>query len=775
MKKRLAVYTDFVKSRTQQSRFKSIVDINPIDNIKKVGLIKDRDTLTINDNIIEFTGLYEENDIGRGIFIRDDSITEIEDLGVILEINGYKYKRQYKGVVYLDWFGNDYTIGLVAALKYGKIKCVLGKEYNLEFNTTLGIVIKNNVEIDGNGSIFKITHKGLSNLFTFYFNTPIEYFVWNDSKFIFDIDIFALFYRSYNVKFLDLYTNNTFPTTVTIKEIPGKSGLVQTGLNKFDPLTFDANAYALNTGFINYQVYTYNFLSKPYDQELYNIGNDLVTLPSTNDMSVESEYNLYLISNPKDTGSSITDYIVGLLSYVQIVSNGPGSGSAGNSLQAWMPGDYSEGIGAYYIIILPMMNDYIEYDENTCIKLNERAFVFLLEYTLEAASNPRPANITIKDNCYILPFKCKQSFEQISAYKNYVYLVQQLSYDAPTITSLPENDVIAEIFEANKNQIIQGFGGNFELPDGSIIDFIAEEKQDTTKKLKSGEMFFDRELNPNFVTLYYGDPDVIRLYSPLEADFFIKLGFRYLDVMEQGMDIQGNIINIKNPDTPATQFTEYDISKLPATNGILMDTKPAKITGEYTFTDLPLVTHTEIVGDNDFVRLKDLKNFDVNRNVMVKSIDQIVGGNKTLLNIITMPLATTADQFCIKENLSIRNKEVYNELKQYTLEKAKEIGLIKDYVEIYPVGSTYMQFINLDTKQFELYETPDYIFGGVWKCLTDDKDITSFANIPGTLVNEHIEETFTEEVDGQDNYVLSNITTDSMPQHIPYKVWIREQ
>ena len=231
MKRKLATSSDFTQVKMQQNRNGEIVEINPVDNIVKVGLIKDRANLVIDDYMIEFEGLYEEQDIGQGIFIRDDSITDADDLGVIITVNGYKYRRQYIGPVYLDWFGEDYLLGLKNAIKYNYIKC-LPKIYNIEVEKITSFLITNNVEIDGNGSIFTITHPDtLLWLFTFNFNKTIDYFIWNYTKFEFTINTLFKFNREYNVGYLDFYSYNLFPWTLTDTEynitmIPATNGIL---------------------------------------------------------------------------------------------------------------------------------------------------------------------------------------------------------------------------------------------------------------------------------------------------------------------------------------------------------------------------------------------------------------------------------------------------------------------------------------------------------------------------------------------------------------------
>lgn len=141
--RKLLTLDDFVKQPTTYTRFGEKVTRNPIKQIYDAGLLKDYKQLAVSHKYIKFSGMKEENDGGEGWYIRDDSITDDEDIGVIIYIGQYKYRRLYGAYVLVDWFyTGDFGIALQRACKYASVRCVPGKVYECNSEITLKLDVR---------------------------------------------------------------------------------------------------------------------------------------------------------------------------------------------------------------------------------------------------------------------------------------------------------------------------------------------------------------------------------------------------------------------------------------------------------------------------------------------------------------------------------------------------------------------------------------------------------------------------------------------------------
>lgn len=141
--RKLLTLDDFVKQPTTYTRFGEKVTRNPIEQIYDAGLLKDYKQLSVSHKYIKFSGMQEENDGGEGWYIRDDSITDDEDIGVIIYIGQYKYRRLYGAYVLVDWFyTGDFGIALQRACKYASVRCVSGKVYECNSEITLKLNVR---------------------------------------------------------------------------------------------------------------------------------------------------------------------------------------------------------------------------------------------------------------------------------------------------------------------------------------------------------------------------------------------------------------------------------------------------------------------------------------------------------------------------------------------------------------------------------------------------------------------------------------------------------
>lgn len=141
--RKLLTLDDFVKQPITYTRFGEKVTRNPIEQIYDAGLLKNYKQLAVSHKYLKFTGMQEENDGGEGWYIRDDNITDDEDIGVIIYIGQYKYRRLYGAYVLVDWFyTGDFGIALQKACKYASVRCVPGKVYECNSEITLKLNVR---------------------------------------------------------------------------------------------------------------------------------------------------------------------------------------------------------------------------------------------------------------------------------------------------------------------------------------------------------------------------------------------------------------------------------------------------------------------------------------------------------------------------------------------------------------------------------------------------------------------------------------------------------
>ena len=149
--RKLLTRDDFVTKPTIYTKFGEKVTRNPIEQIYNAGLLSEYKTLSTSHKYIKFIGMFEEGDGGEGIYIRDDNITDEEDIGVIIYIGQYKYRRLYGAFVLVDWFYiRDFGEALQRACKYASVRCVPGKVYDCNSEITLKLyAITNNKNLHG--------------------------------------------------------------------------------------------------------------------------------------------------------------------------------------------------------------------------------------------------------------------------------------------------------------------------------------------------------------------------------------------------------------------------------------------------------------------------------------------------------------------------------------------------------------------------------------------------------------------------------------------------
>ena len=136
--RRLVNLDDFVTEKTTYNRFGEKVTKTPLVRIADGGLLSNYKQLSTNAKYIKFTGMLEQNDGGEGMYIQDDTITDDEDLGVIIYIGEHKYRRLYAAWVNIDWFyTDDFGVALQRAIKYSSIRGTSGKTYECKTAITL--------------------------------------------------------------------------------------------------------------------------------------------------------------------------------------------------------------------------------------------------------------------------------------------------------------------------------------------------------------------------------------------------------------------------------------------------------------------------------------------------------------------------------------------------------------------------------------------------------------------------------------------------------------
>lgn len=230
MKQRLLTQDDIVQATEQQERFGETTTINPLQITRKCGLLKDYKTLKdITELFIEFDGINEKYDIGKGIFKRVDNETK-EDFGIIIKIGRTFYKRQYDGYVLFDWFNSDSLDILVSMMqKYKNIK-LSNRKYIFNLDKTYNIQVNQSFQVDCNqAEIEFVSENKLDSIFKLFFNKPIEYALFTNAKLIFNANTFVTSIRSANCKYFDFYTENIF-TDIDAAHISLTNGNVIDGL-----------------------------------------------------------------------------------------------------------------------------------------------------------------------------------------------------------------------------------------------------------------------------------------------------------------------------------------------------------------------------------------------------------------------------------------------------------------------------------------------------------------------------------------------------------------
>lgn len=211
MNQRLLTQDDIVQATEQQERFGETITINPLQITRNCGLLKDYKNLKdVTELFIEFDGINEKYDIGKGIFKRIDNETK-EDFGVIIKIGRTFYKRQYDGYVLFDWFNNDSLDVLVSMMqKYKNIK-LSNRRYEFNLNKTYNIQVNQSFQVDCNqAEIEFVSEEKLDSIFKLFFNRPIEYALFTNAKLKFNANTFVTSIRSANCKYFDFYTENIF-------------------------------------------------------------------------------------------------------------------------------------------------------------------------------------------------------------------------------------------------------------------------------------------------------------------------------------------------------------------------------------------------------------------------------------------------------------------------------------------------------------------------------------------------------------------------------------
>lgn len=211
MQQRLLNQNDIIQAQEIQSRFDQVVTINPLEVTRKCGLLKDYKQLTnITEQFIEFTGLNEEYDFGKGIFKRSETATK-EDFGIVIKIGKLFYERQYDGYVLFDWFDTDSLDVLVSCMQKYKHIRLANKKYNFTLEKTLNINVNDSFEVEGNqAEIEFISNDKLESIFKLFFNKPIEYALFTNCKLKFNASTFVTSLRQSNCKYFDFYTENIF-------------------------------------------------------------------------------------------------------------------------------------------------------------------------------------------------------------------------------------------------------------------------------------------------------------------------------------------------------------------------------------------------------------------------------------------------------------------------------------------------------------------------------------------------------------------------------------
>ena len=136
--RRKLTLADFTDKPISYNKFGEKVTRNPIERIYDAGYLINYKQLSTEAKYLRFKGMQEDNDGGEGIYFRDDSITAEEDIGVIIYIGEYKYRRLYHAWVNIDWFYiDDFAVALQRAIKYSSIRGTAGKIYECKTSINL--------------------------------------------------------------------------------------------------------------------------------------------------------------------------------------------------------------------------------------------------------------------------------------------------------------------------------------------------------------------------------------------------------------------------------------------------------------------------------------------------------------------------------------------------------------------------------------------------------------------------------------------------------------
>lgn len=136
--RRKLTLADFTDKPISYNKFGEKVTRNPIERIYDAGYLINYKQLSTEAKYLRFKGMQEDNDGGEGIYFRDDSITTEEDIGVIIYIGEYKYRRLYHAWVNIDWFYiDDFAVALQRAIKYSSIRGTAGKTYECKTSINL--------------------------------------------------------------------------------------------------------------------------------------------------------------------------------------------------------------------------------------------------------------------------------------------------------------------------------------------------------------------------------------------------------------------------------------------------------------------------------------------------------------------------------------------------------------------------------------------------------------------------------------------------------------
>ena len=284
--RRLVNLDDFVTEKTTYNRFGEKVTKTPLVRIADGGLLSNYKQLSTNAKYIKFTGMLEPNDGGEGMYIQDDTITDDEDLGVIIYIGEHKYRRLYAAWVNIDWFYiDDFGVALQRAIKYSSIRGTRGKIYECKTAITLNIiqqlVIGHGVNdyahklIDMRGATVNFTNEEAQ----YCFNIRIYH---RDTKFMFTNCNFNVTNNNINLvnianiigvnSYTDMLTDNVY--NVTKDKLPDTNRVVLVdepeieGIKTFDfngQLQYIGDAISANDN----QAVTKVYKPTDYDESLY--------------------------------------------------------------------------------------------------------------------------------------------------------------------------------------------------------------------------------------------------------------------------------------------------------------------------------------------------------------------------------------------------------------------------------------------------------------------------------------------------------------------------